>query len=363
MFTSPMKVLLMISIFKSTVTPSDRRVTVPKVEYIKQRANECLSRALDYYHFTKKAVPSDHLLVRLINSINLPITMRLEEYLWQVSDQAPELAKVLGIGSYVHVGEVKAKPTFYGPQCYELIQLRTGYCTLGQDWRTVKPLKVKVHSRTDLSLVPLDGTQYHDESGLVVIGLDLEALMYMYRGWYESERSLQTEKQTVRQFIDNWVLPSMLESHLDVAWFNRFTSLLFNRPVDPTVPVPSLALPDLTTYVSDVHNELLRRLTSGNFKLTDMLTVIPVLYNEDLYEMTRIDRAPRTISVKCYELLLQLTYLKPLLELDSRTTGRSNQSVYNEIRRELLRARNERWLSYLNLPSSMTALVSEYVNK
>lgn len=353
----------MISIFKSTVTPSDRRVAVPKVEYIKERATECLGRALDYYRFTKKAVPSDHLLVRLINSVNLPVTMRLEEYLWQVSDQAPELGKVLGIGSYVHVGEVKSKPTFYGPQCFELVQLRTGYYTLGQDWRTVQPLKVKVHPRTDLSLVPLDGTQRHEESGLVVIGLDLEALMYMYRGWYESERNSQSEKQTVRQFVDNWVLPSMLESHLDVAWFNRLSAELFEKPIDDTIPIPSLALPDLTTYANDVSRELLRRLTTGNFKLTDMLTVIPVLYKGNLYEMTRIDRAPRTISVKCYELLLQLKYLKPLLELDSRTIGTSNQAVYNEIRRELLRANNERWLKYLNLPISMTAIVSDYVSK
>jgi len=351
----------MLSIFKSTSPISDRRVTVPKVEYIQTRMQEVIDPVKEYYRNNARSVKSNHLLVKLIQSVTIPNRLDLGEYLWRVSDLAPDLAKVFGIGSYTQPGQVNPNPTFYGPKCYELLQLRTGYYELGQDWRTVSPLRVKAHPRTDISFVPLDGRQVHDETGLVVIGLDLEALMYMYRGWAETQESLETAKRSIGQFIGSWVLPSMFQSHIDICWFNRLVDRINSYESDDTVTVAGLALPSLTTYVDEAINELYINFIKKNMQFETLLRNIPLLYMDDMYDFTRITPGPRTVSVKVYELLLTKHYLTPLLVIDKIAPGNSNTATYNELRRELLRSSTEKWLSYVNLPMSTTALLREHV--
>lgn len=351
----------MLSIFKNTVTPTDRRVAVPKVEYLKDRMEEGLARTLDYYHFTGRSVNSDHILVRLITSVTTSMKLPMEQYLWEISDDAPSLAKTLGIGSYVHNAKIKAGTNFYGSKCYELIQLRTGYFNYGQPWETVEPIRVKVHPRTDLSMLPLDGRQVHDEDGLVVIGLDLEALMYMYRGWYESERNRQSEAMTTKQFVATRVIPSMLKSHLNVAWFNRLASKVNSYTVDDTLNISGVSLPPLTSLAKDAVDELYGRFTRGNYRLTDLLVGYPMLFTDTLHDITRIDPSPVTLPIKGYELLVENHYLVPLLQIDKISPGDANSDLYNEIRRHLRRSRSEKWLEKLGLPLSQVAILTDLV--
>lgn len=350
----------MLSIFKSTVTPTARRVIVPKFQYVNDKMQESLARAQDYYAFTSKSVKSSHLLVRLINSVTTSMSLPMEEYLWHIADDAPMLARALGIGTYVQPAKVLPDTTFYGPKCYELIQLRNGYLTYGQDWRTVRPVRVKVHPRTDLSFVPLDGREVHDESGLAIITIDLEALMYMYRQWYTDERLRQSEALTVKQFIATRVLPGMLESHLDVAWFNRLSARVNSYPVDPEVGISGLALPPLGTYADQTVDEYYDRFVKGNFRLTDLMVNYPMFYNTSLYELTRLTSAPPTVSNNVYELLVCNHYLKTLMEIDLRAPGDANSDTRSKLTRQLRRARNERWLTYVGLPESTTAILNSY---
>lgn len=349
----------MISIFKSTVPPFEKRITVPKVAYMKDRITSSIEKAIHFYNFNPRAVSSNHLLVKLIQSINVPIALPVEQYTWEVSEIAPAVAKVFGIGSYVYPANVNRRPTFYGPGCQELIQLRTGLFEIGQDWRDVVPMQVKVHPRNDLSVALLLGSSTDESEGLAIIDLDLEALMYMYRGWQLSTALEIEESLNLSQFVATYVLPTMLKSHIDVAWFNRAMSPIMGRELMDTIPVSGLALPNLVMYGDSVTSELLNSFSKSNYRLIEMLSTFPLLNVDTLYDHTRIAFAPPTKSINAYELLLQKHYIVPLLKLEKISPGIANVSVINEMRRLLRRALTEKWLSSSGVSISELSLLSE----
>lgn len=349
----------MLSIFKSQGNISTRRIVIPRIEYSHRLLQESLERAKTHYRENVSAVKGSHLLVKLIQSVAIPLTVELQEYLWLVSDLAPKVARPFKIGTYTIPATVRPDTTFYGPKCHELIQLRTGYYELGQPWREVAPVRVKVHPRTDLSMVRLTGKARHDESGLAIITLDLEALMYMYRGWYE-EQNLQTqERGTIQQFVARYVLPNMLDSHLDVVWFNRLVSRVFSYTIDKTVRVPSLSLPPLDTYSEESVDKLVVAMSRRNMTWEEMLNTVELPFSGNLWNFTRLEPAPRTQSINAFEVLVANHYLPTIIKLDSLTPGRSNLSHYNELARELLRANSERWMSSVGLPTETLALLRD----
>lgn len=336
----------MISLFRKRSSVSRRGVVFPTFAYIRGRLQQNIDRVVDHYEFRRRRVPSNHPLVRLIQSITIPHSRETDDYIDAVNNAAPHTARTIGFGSSSQAGFFFEQGIFYGSHVKEFIYLTesASYQNL-PNWKELEPIVVRYHPRSDLSFTPLLPEFGTDEGGYAVIDIDAGLLLYMYREWRKEQLKLPEENRLgVGHFVYMYILPSMLFSHMDCAWFNRIINKLRAMPSRPTIPVQGLALPTNMTYVDQVANKLVEVVTRRKYRFDALLMAIPAPFAGNLAEHTELPDQPLTRFAKGFELLATLPWIELLLAIDVQTSGNQNRAFENELRIALRRNRNERWL-------------------
>lgn len=337
-----------ISLFKHGTVSNRRRNAFARMDYIRDRFSDNLTKAINFYQFGRRAVRSNHILVTLINSILAPHSSDLERFIELVHAAAPSVGHGLGIGSPIYKAAVFKDGPFYGKGTDEvLFFVESDYDRLPH-WTQVKAITVLCHPKTDISFNLLDGIPNTDESGYAVIAIDPVLLMYQYRQWRKTQINAPAgEALSVNHFVAMYVLPSMLESHLDVAWLNRILAQLTLRPTHEGKRRLSFALPTHTTYVEQTQSEIIDKLTRNNMSYEDMLANIPTIFSGTMIGKTELAKMAPTKQTNMFYLLSSLPWIWLLASADAATDATSNGKYHNEINRAISRLNSERWLDAL----------------
>lgn len=303
--------------------------------YVREGLRRNLATVLRFARTHSIAVPSNHFLVTLLQSITVPQSHNLERYYDLVDGMALNLSMALKMTSSIYKGKV-FYGTFYGPGNDEILIAHTegfDYEEVDRTWWKHEPVKVLRHPMSDLHLGIPDGKSHNFEYGLSVITINIPMLAVMYRAFRRNEGAISDgdSERSLMHFVRMFVLPNMLASHLDIALFNRFDRLRFGAPLGESHFKHTFAMPDYSDRVDASYGKVVKHLEESRKNFTGLLKSIPAVTAEDMLEVMAVPDMPPTYQVMWALMVSRLPALQYLVQMGQRGGAATNQQQLNII--------------------------------
>lgn len=210
-------------------------ITFPKYQRAIQGLRQNLDKVIEYNRTYPRAVDSGHFLVKLLQSLNVPLSMDVNIYRDRVEEAAEGLAMAMNLTSSLYRGRVFSPGLFYGPGSYEIVVAHAEEFDLRDiedNWEQLCPVTFLTHPKTDLGMDTPMGFQTNGEEGLSIILINIPMLAVQYKQWRIREWHQNNEAQrTIMQFVSSYPLNNALHSQLDIAILNRFMNVYRGDPV------------------------------------------------------------------------------------------------------------------------------------
>lgn len=316
-------------------------------------------RMMDYYRKNPFAVRGDHIFVRLLQSISIPYTTPVEKYYEGVKEIAYELGGHMKITNPLFDGTHTSKPYILGGKNIEYPFLMHGhqspdYAAFERDWKKIKAVRFVRHPRTDLSLeIPNGDTSCHEE-GMVVYHIDLPMLALQHRMFkLEQFKKPSGSRLGTHHFVHMYVLSGMIESMIDVAFFNRMHAKLKSEFAGTSEWRYVIGLPDQYRFLDQYIEDVVAQIDGNRYSYQELLHYVKVITpGKALIDIARMPDAVSTRQIIWLLYCAQLPLVNFLMETDYRHDAAINNTDNNSLRRDLRFARNDN-LFRRNLPPAL----------
>ena len=195
----------MYALFNDRMASSKGTLIFPDYEYVRKGLARELGMVVNYYRRSSQAVESSHFLIRVLQSLNVPLSLDVNIYRDRVEDAAEDLSMALQMTSPLSVGKLFSPGVFYGAGSSEvLVSVSEPVPTseILQNWETLQPIRWLSHPKSDLGFSIPKGHPTNEEFGVSVITVDIPLLACQYRMWRLREQQFNTDAQkTVAQFV------------------------------------------------------------------------------------------------------------------------------------------------------------------
>jgi len=306
----------MINLFK-TVSPVQVGILKPSLwELASQNLKDNVSTVQQYYRQATRYAQATHPLIRFLLSTCRQWELPLSQYVESITPELIRNAGIQGITTSATAGHAH-HGTFYD---HHITEYYLGYIgsfnepDAEYNWQTLESVSVLYHPKSDLALPFLNGQPYSSETGVAVIGIDLLKLAIQYRSFqHVVSGDSEISASGVQVFIAKYVMPNMLESHIDLALFNRLMYKHYGVPYNGQVLTkhPMVLLrPD--SYIDRVISTVLHNLPKINPEYHHQLCNIPSLYKSTMHEALLM---PDILETTQCQWLLVLSKLKHLYQL------------------------------------------------
>lgn len=341
----------------------------PEFELIKRTYEAQLLNIINYYNNRVYAVKSNHLLCRLLTMSEIPVQYELDRYVEIAYTRSPYVAKHFNFTSELSYGKV-APSIFYGPENNEIILYNEDYFDIDvviKNWKTVSAVKVLEHPFSDLGLLLPTGIDHSTDKGLVVMTVNIPMLLVQYRSFVleQYNRILMPgnneARLSVTHFVHMYVLPNILESHLELCIVNRLINLYYGAPMGEALKHHPFSLIDYSAKIDKTLLSVSKRLQRTRMLYFSMLKNIPSIDYPDAQEALLMPDIARTRQVWWAMLLTRLRIIKFLLDIGGANGIAMNRSMVNKLQIELKHLQEENMIKTL-LPDDMYFDVSENIN-
>ena len=277
--------------------------------FIKQGYLKNIEQIKNYYRLYPTVLNSAHFLIRLIESLAVPMEVNLQSYYNSIDAKVTKLAMSFGITSPSNKGTV-FEGIFYGKGSVELLVLDDAYFDLkeaNQNWEYVSAVVPLLHPKSDLELLLPTGQQYSKETGLAVFSINIALLAVQYRAFLNAQD--QDCPNPATTFIASYVLPNMLTQHAEIALFNRLYNLAIglNDGSNEVHHKHSFVVPNYTAYLDLSLLTTLSNIAVGIKRFETILKTIPAFNTINIYQALIIPDIAPTNQV---DWLLTITRLK-----------------------------------------------------
>jgi hypothetical protein len=314
--------------------------------YVKQGLRANVAQIVNYYRGNPQAVKSDHLLVKIIQSMDIPFSVGYDRYFELADASALDLAMLLKLTSSLYKGQVW-DGVFYGPGSREIIIAHTGefdYNKVQKEWQNVQAVRVLRHAKSDLYLNLPDAQRNTTESGVAVIAINIPLLMCQYywfrQAYWMEDHDLDTRPDTM--FVHMYVLPNMLFSHLDQALFNRIQKLSHGEPVGQSMKRHPFAQISYDPKVDQCYRAVLDNLRRQEKNFVGTLQNVPAAIRENMEKVMHVPDMAPTRQVMWALAIARFPALDFVVEQAHRTPQTKNQADVDRVNRTFLLWRNMR---------------------
>lgn len=310
--------------------------------YVKDGLRKNIATVVNYYRNTSIAVPSDHFLVKLLQSIAVSQTLPLERYYENVDALAMNLSMALKMTSSIYGGKI-FDGVFYGPGSDEVLIANDDLFDpkeIDRDWKNAAPVKVLMHPKTDLYMNVPNGKNTSNQTGLSVFSINIPMLAVMYRAFRNSEiaftQGQEESQRSLMQFVHMYVLPNIIFSQTDVAIFNRIHHLQRGIPFGVARKNHPFYLTDYDSRVTRVQIEVLGLLTKGQYNFGTMLRMIPAVVKDNMEQVMLLPSMAPTRQVMWALTCARLPVLDFLFFQNARGFAYPNRAEINTVLRDIL---------------------------
>ena len=311
---------------------------------IKAALRRNLNEVIDFYRTHSMAVKSEHFLVRVLQSIDVPHSLSTERYMENVNRMCLKFSMAMKMTSSIYRGQV-FDGVFYGEGSQEILVAfqsdhRADTLDAIDDRRQVVPIRVLRHPCTSLNLQLPDGNDRLTRPDFSVFLIDLPLLAWQYRQFRLEEAKRQQEEggnqRSTMQFIHMVVLPNMLDSHLDIAIFNRYRYYQQGWELEPEIEaLHSFQVLEYNQAVDSYIRNELDSLTKTTRDFSSILHSIPLVSAETLQEAMQIPDLPPTQQVMWAVSIARLPLILFLFTFNQHNPQQKNGGEVNSILRNI----------------------------
>lgn len=214
----------MLELFRTIPATDAGRITTPQWPYLQRGLKNNLHKTQQYYRVYNPTLRAEHFLVRLLQSLAVPMSLPTDRYYENVDAIALTHSMRMGMSSSIYDGNV-FRGIFYGAGMPEILIATDDpfdFEAIHQNWRTTSAVTVLMHGKSDLGFHLPNGQSYSNERGLTVIQINIAMLAVQYRAFVmEQLKTPEQSSRTIMQFLAGHVLTNMLPSQLEISLFNR----------------------------------------------------------------------------------------------------------------------------------------------
>ena len=329
----------MYTLFNNQPLSSRGLPLVPDLLYVKGGLSRELLKAIAYWQESAVAVKSNHLLVKILQSIPVPYGDSVNIYRDRVADLAGDLAMSLKLTSSLYKGKV-FDGVFYGDTVSEIIVSIDDYfdmSNIGDTWKDLEPIKVLTHPKSDLNFDIPNGVRTGNDYGVAVITINIPMLAVQYRQFrLEEKKAGIVDTYSVMQFIHRFPLTNMLKSHVDVCVFNRFCNLVKGLPSSESFRKNPFYVTDFREKLDDGFNKLIAMLLKKSPDFDTMLLSIPLVTADNARELIQLPDFAETRQIIWAFSIARIQAVSTILRLNFETGSAKNQQAINKIKHTLL---------------------------
>jgi hypothetical protein len=324
---------------------SGASVTFPKYLRATQGLRQNLEKVVQYNRTYPRAVESNHFLVKLLTSLNVPLSMDVNIYRDRVEEVAEGVSMAFNLTSSLYRGRVFSPGIFYGKGSSEIIIAHAeefDIRNIEDEWEDYRPVTFLTHPKTDLGIdLPL-GFQNGSEEGLSVILVNIPMLACQYRMWRIREWRENNEAQrTKMQFVSSYPLTNALYSQLDIAVLNRFQHIYRGEPRGVSMMRKPYTLTRWEQELDIGLDQYVDDLQKRNFTFDHFLSYIKGVSSWTMRDVIRIPAMVPTRQVTWALALARAELTDFLLDWNIECEVKANKAYCNTIQLETSRLLND----------------------
>lgn len=325
-----------------SVTPANHR-------YVMQRYDEALIRLQYYYRRAVHSVANEHIVTQILRHAGVAYANDDALYYNSVRRQVNNIATSLKINTATQAPGALPRNSFYGAGVTEFLvavdtPLPTGLSFKKYWWRA-QPLRVRYHPYSDLSFNIPDGEDTQDVRGYAIIEINVPLLMLQFTHWKLWVQSRYETPPSIQQFVMQYPVLNMAESHYEVCWFNRLANSLDSVPNVKQKKHYGLALPDISNVVANDQEVVIERLQRGNYNVPHIGQLTPMAYSSSLWNFCLPPIQQYTRCNTVYYLMALLPYLAYMSKLSFQTNNKDNNELTLVFQEALRGWVSARWLN------------------
>lgn len=331
----------MYDLFRKPAHRNTGSMTYPDLPYIKRIVADILGDVKAYYKRAPKRVDSDNLFGNIL--VHIPRRMDLDDgrYLKFVEDTAPGVCRAMGMTNTHTRGRVHTQGVTLGEQTDEVVLFINESIDLkhfNKHWGDMEPVKYLYHTRVDMGLPIMNNTTPGKGHGVLTVDVPLLALMY--RRWRDTQNELHDQPESIYRFIGGYVLPNMLNSYIDIAFFNRLARLSQGIGI-PKFPAPHpFYITDISQRCDRLCNWIIETQASRAEDIEQVVTRTPMLVKETLRDVMQLPKEPVTRSNEWALQIARIPYIRYLVYTAVKSDSGDKRFI-NEIYLTLIEARGD----------------------
>lgn len=315
-------------------------ISPPDLPRIQRGLQLSIETVIGYRRQNPGYLPNQHILNRLLNSINIHWDGDPDVYVTKVRDVA--LARTVSFGwtSSLAYGRLHATSSFYGNNVQEVIYATDEDFDVEEaveNWTDLEPIRVLSHPLTDLWCHVPDGETNWNTSGISVVVINVPMLALQRQLWLERERRRSKfGNRNGGNFLQEIPLPNMLYSHVDIAIANRCYNWLNSIPSDATSRHHPFHLVDWSKPVDKVIELTLETIAKRKLTFDQIIDHLPTSGYCTLRERLRLPMLHWLQQPQWAILLARLSLVAFLVQMNTLSGSHANKAGCNQIRRYLL---------------------------
>lgn len=313
----------MYSLFRDAPTRRLGQTLDPSLAYVRRQYGILINDVLNYYRNAPKYVASNNLFALLIQQFEINMNMPDTEWVMHVEKYSRGAIPNLGIVSPINKGKIYTNGITLGPQAEEIAvasfeKFRTE--GIGKIWRDLRPVRYLYHTRTDMMLPIMNNTTPGRAYG--VLSINIPMLMVQYRYWHRWQLARGVvQAENVYRFVGSIVLPNLIESFLDIAFFNRLDRQSQGIPNNPFPSPHPFYITDLSDRLKKIEESINFEAILKGIEVEGLAFITPMLVKPNLFDVLKLPREPVTYQNQWALTMARLPYVRYLVRMVLRNHG------------------------------------------
>lgn len=334
----------MYELFRDKPTRLLGQTLYPDIYYIRRTYKELNLYVKNFYRRNPKAVHSSNLIANLIQHFHVDPDSSDLEIINNATNYGVAIARNFGLTSSMFRGKVFDKGITLGPECDELAiasfeGLSKDYNSKSR-WVDLVSVKYLYHTRTDLNMPIMNNTTKGKGYGVIIINIPL--LILQYAKWLQWQKRIGVEQyENAYRFVGSVVLPNLIDSYLDIAYFNRLSRQLQGIKNHKYPLAHPFYLTDLSTRVDRLIEHVNLEATKKGIEVEGLAWITPTLLGDNLFNTMSLPREPLSYQNEWVMTLARFPYIKYLILALIKNPG-YDRAQLNEVMIELINATTDR---------------------
>lgn len=326
----------MFTLFNSKNDISIPIQTPPNWGFIESGYLSNVNKVKSFHMRYAQYIKSNHLLVRLLHSLAIPLSMPLQRFYDNVDSVAMNVSMALKLTSSIYHGYYH-RGVFYNDD-HEIIIAIDDYFDAQEvtdNWKDASCVNVLYHNYSDLGVNIPDGVNYKDgNSNINVISINIAKLAIQYRA-FRLANSLDENVKTTSEFIASYVLPNMLHSHVRLCYMNRLVNKYYSKQntSDTVCKKHSFNLLDYDNYIDGYIEKTLEYINRTNLKFDVVLSTITSFGQDNMWDSLLLPDVTPTMQINWALFFSRLKYTLFLLDIGVKSA--SNTMYKSHLLRDL----------------------------